>query len=300
MLTGIHFILTYTCNFECDHCFLFSSPQAQGTFTIDQVERTLAEAEKIGTIEWIFYEGGEPFLFYPLLVEGIRRAHAKGFKVGVVTNAYGATSDADAALWLKPLAAAGLSYLSISNDRFHYGDTSENSAVTAFKTARRLGIETASICIEAPEVEPAADSAGDKGSPVIGGGAKFRGRAVEKLSGDLPLSPPQAMRECPYEDLENPSRVHIDPFGHVHLCQGISMGNMWTTPLSQLVRQYRPMDHPICGPLIEGGPSALAGTLGIAPEAGYIDACHFCYTVRKTAIGIYPEYLAPRQVYGLA
>ena len=30
MLTGIHFILTYTCNFECDHCFLYCSPKSKG------------------------------------------------------------------------------------------------------------------------------------------------------------------------------------------------------------------------------------------------------------------------------
>ena len=41
MLTGIHFILTYTCNFECDHCFLYCSPRAQGTFSIDQMTALL-------------------------------------------------------------------------------------------------------------------------------------------------------------------------------------------------------------------------------------------------------------------
>jgi MoaA/NifB/PqqE/SkfB family radical SAM enzyme len=74
LLTGIHFILTYACNFECDHCFLYCSPKSQGTFTISQVASVLDEAQKIGTVEWIFYEGGEPFLFFPLLNESIKRA----------------------------------------------------------------------------------------------------------------------------------------------------------------------------------------------------------------------------------
>ena len=299
MLTGIHFILTYTCNFECDHCFLFSSPYARGTFTIGQVNDVLKEAQKIGTIEWIFFEGGEPFLFYPLLVEGIRRARTMGFKVGVVTNAYGARSEEDAELWLQPLAAAGVSYLSISNDRYHYGEDLDNPAAIAFEVAKRLGIETSPICIEPPTVNPSDADADGKGSPVIGGGAKFRGRAVDKLTADLPLSPWAAMRECPYEDLAAPSRVHLDPFGNVQLCQGISMGNMWTTPLAELVRNYRPEAHPICAPLIAGGPAALSKALSFAPEDGYIDACHFCYSVRREAIEEHPEYLTPRQVYGL-
>ena len=95
MLTGIHFILTYACNFECDHCFLYSSPQSQGTFTINQVAKVLDEAGKIPTVEWIFFEGGEPFLYFPLLNESIKLARANGFEVGVVTNAYGANSEED-------------------------------------------------------------------------------------------------------------------------------------------------------------------------------------------------------------
>ena len=67
MLNGIHFLLTYTCLFECDHCFLYSGPGAKGTFTLDQINRVLDEAEKIGSVESIFFEGGEPFLYYPLL-----------------------------------------------------------------------------------------------------------------------------------------------------------------------------------------------------------------------------------------
>ena len=72
MLTGIHFLLTYTCNFECDHCFLYCSPRARGAFTLGQVKQVLDDAEKLGTVEWIYFEGGEPFLYFPLLVESIR------------------------------------------------------------------------------------------------------------------------------------------------------------------------------------------------------------------------------------
>jgi organic radical activating enzyme len=52
-----------------------------------QVIQVLDEAHKMGSVEWIFYEGGEPFLFFPLLNESVRRASERGFKVGVVTNA---------------------------------------------------------------------------------------------------------------------------------------------------------------------------------------------------------------------
>ena len=86
MLSGIHFLLTYTCNFECDHCFLYCGPQAQKTFTLNQLRQVLDEAADMGTIESVYFEGGEPFLYYPLMLAGIRSAHQKGFNVGIVTN----------------------------------------------------------------------------------------------------------------------------------------------------------------------------------------------------------------------
>jgi hypothetical protein len=299
MLTGIHFILSYTCNFECDHCFLYCSPHSRGTFTIRQVNTVLDEAERIGTVDWIFFEGGEPFLFFPLLNESIRRASGRGFHVGVVTNAYGAYSEEDAELWLRPLADSGLSYLSISNDIFHYGDEAENPATMAASVAKKIGIEASLICIEPPKVAPASADSSEKGRPVVGGGPKFRGRAVEKLSGNLSLRPWRELRQCPYEDLESPARVHVDPFGNVHICQGISMGNMWKTPLSEIAAAYRPDTHPVCGPLVRGGPAELATVTGVTPQPGYIDECHFCYLTRRTVIDLFPDILAPEQVYGL-
>jgi MoaA/NifB/PqqE/SkfB family radical SAM enzyme len=267
--------------------------------TLSQVRSVLSEAQKITGVEWIYFEGGEPFLFYPLLLESARRAHEKGFKVGMVTNAYGAGSEEDAELWLKPLAESGLSFIQISNDEFHYGDESVNPATVAASVAKKLGIETSTIRIDPPEAIQTTSYGEYKGQPIVGDGARFRGRAVEKLSGGLPLRPWADLRECPYEDLESPSRVHIDPYGNVHICQGISMGNMWETPLSELIASYRPDSHPICGPLIQGGPATLAKKSGVIPEEGYIDECHLCYSTRREMIHKFPDYLGPAQVYGL-
>ena len=127
MLTGIHFLLTYMCNSECDHCFVYSSPRAHGTFTLTQIREILDDATEIGTIEWVYFEGGEPFLFYPIMLEGIKLAQSRGFKTGVVTNAYFATDYDDIEIWLKPLKESGIGDLSMSNDPYHYDD--ENNPV---------------------------------------------------------------------------------------------------------------------------------------------------------------------------
>ena len=180
MLTGLHFLLSYTCNFECDHCFLFSGPAAQGTFTIRQIQNALDEARKIGTVEWIYFEGGEPCLYYPLMLEGAKRARAMGFQVGVVTNAYFATTVEDARLWLQPLADLGIGDLSVSDDTYHYEYVEDNPPKRAMACARELGLPVDALCIEEPSFdEPRAGDNTQKGAPVVGGGVMFRGRAVQ-------------------------------------------------------------------------------------------------------------------------
>ncbi|MBN1381679.1 MAG: hypothetical protein JXA41_08395 [Deltaproteobacteria bacterium] len=299
MLTGIHFLLTYKCLLECDHCFLYSGPHAQGTMTLHQIRRVLEEAQKIKTVEWIYIEGGEAFLFYPLMLEGTKIARTMGFKVGIVTNAYWAVSEEDAELWLRPLKEAGIDLLSISDDSFHYGEEENRPPQLALAAARKLEIPTSILTIRKPFVETLPGEGQDKGKPVIGGGAMFKGRAVEKLIAGLPRRPWRELVTCPHENLQTPSRVHVDPYGHVHICQGLSMGNLWERPLSLLASEYDPDAHPICGPLLRGGPALLAEQYHVDHEEEYIDECHFCYLVRHNLVDTFPKVLAPRQVYNL-
>lgn len=299
MLTGIHILLTYTCTFECEHCFLYSSPSAAGTMTMPQVREVLAEARKIGTVEWIYFEGGEPFLFSQSLIEEVALARAAGFEVGIVSNAYWAVSAEDAEACLRPLAKLGIGDLSISDDEFHYGDDDGNPAKRAVAVAHALGIPALAICIDRPFVQAASPGSLEKGAPVIGGGALFKGRAVEKLATGLPRRPWEELTECPHEELRSPSRVHVDPYGNVFVCQGISIGNMWERPLSAIIHEYSAAEHPVCGPLAAGGPALLATRYGVDHEEEYVDECHFCYLVRRALINRFPEYLAPPQVYGI-
>jgi len=297
LLSEIHFLLTYRCNFECDHCFLYCSPTTSGTFTIQQVDDVLQEALKIGTIKMIYFEGGEPTLYYPLLLESVRRARQKGFEVGIVSNAYGALAEEDALLWLAPLAEAGLSVLSVSDDTFHYGDDRNNPTVIARKVGDQLNLEAFPICIDPPEV--ITQPAGKKGQSLIAGSAKFRGRAADMLTEGLPTRPWNELKECPDEDLVSPSRVHVDCYGNIHICQGISIGDFLEKPLSEIMADYHPDKHPICGPLNRNGPAGLIKELNLVPADEYVDECQACFFLRRSLLDDYPGTLAPRQVYGI-
>jgi hypothetical protein len=265
---------------------------------LQQIRSVLSEAQKINSVEWIYFEGGEPFLFYPSLLKGIKLAKEMGFKVGIVTNSYGAISEEDAEVWFQPLANLGVTHLSISDDSFHYGE-GNSPAKQGLAAARKLGIPTAPICIKEPFIESTPEQDQKKGKPIIGGGAMFRGRAVEKLTDGLPKRPCNEFIKCPHEDFSSPSRVHVDCYGNVQLCQGISIGNMWQRPLSTLILEYDVDSHPICRPLNEGGPILLAQENDVETEGEYIDECHLCYLTRRSLIDKYPKILAPKQVYGI-
>jgi hypothetical protein len=296
MLQGLHFLLTYQCLNECDHCFLYCGPHMSGTFTLDQVERAIQQGVAVG-ITSVYVEGGEPFLYYPLMLETLRLAKRQGLRRGIVTNCYWAVAERDAELWLEPLIDIGLDDLSVSDDSFHSDDPERSPAKIALAVAVRLGLPADRITIEAPRI--LAGNGRRKGEPVVVGDVVFRGRAVEKLSRDLPRRVFACFTECTEEDLINPTRVHLDPFGNVFVCQGISIGNIWQQPLAQIMREYRPEEHPILGPLVKGGPAELARVFGLPEGDTYISGCHLCYLVRKKLLDRFPRYLCPRQVYGV-
>jgi len=299
MLTGIHVLLTYKCTNECDHCFLNCGPRSEGTFTLHQLRELMREIVKIDTVGTVYFEGGEPFLFYPLLLEGLRLARAAGLKSGIVTNGYWATSAEDAEQWLRPMLNLGIVDFSVSVDEFHSRKGEDSPGAIAYRAAAKLGLPCARICIDAPCVMGANDTSAEKGKPVTGGSVRFKGRAAEKLTAGLPVRAWQELITCPHEELAAPERVHVDAYGNVHVCQGVSIGNMWKTALSKLLRYYDAAKHPIVEPLIAGGPARLVQQFGLAVPDGYVDECHLCYTARKMLLPGCPEYLAPAEAYGI-
>ena len=69
-INGLHLLLTYQCNFECDHCFVWGGPDQYGTMTLECIRKILRQARDVGTVEWIYFEGGEAFLYYAVLQRG--------------------------------------------------------------------------------------------------------------------------------------------------------------------------------------------------------------------------------------
>lgn len=295
-LSGLHLLLTYQCNLECDHCFVWGSPWQTGTMTLKNICYILKQAKELGTIQSIYFEGGEPFLYYQVMLKGVQEAAAAGFRVGMVTNSYWATDIEDAVEWLRPFVGL-LEDLSVSSDCYHTTEKQNQNAKHAMAAAKKLGIPLGVISIAQPEASDTASVVGVL--PQSETGVMYRGRAAEKLVSQASLKRWEEFKTCPFEDLRNPVRLHIDPLGNAHICQGISLGNLFQTPLSEICEWYNPDEHPITGPLLKGGPAELARSYEVPCDEGYADACHLCYEVRRMLRGRFPDILAPDQMYGV-
>jgi len=284
-LSGLHLLLTYRCTYECDHCFVWSGPGQSGTLSLAGIRAILDQAESLGGVEWIYFEGGEPFLYYAALKRSVEEAASRGFKVGLVSNGYWATAIDDAEECLRPFEGL-VQELSISSDRYHGSDKNPGLSENARVAAERFQIPCSLIRIAEPE------------APAEGSRLMFRGRAAKRLASRVEGQAGEGFDTCPHEELREPDRVHIDPLGHVHLCQGISLGNVFETSLSEICARYDPDRHPVVGPLVDGGPAELARRHGLPVSGKFADACHMCDTTRRELRPRYPRILTPDQVYG--
>jgi hypothetical protein len=212
VLKGVHFLLTYRCDLECDHCFVWSSPDAKGTFTFRQLSEILDEARKLESVNYVSIEGGESV--------------KHGFNVEVLSNCYWATCKEDAIDWLFPLAEAGNVELTLSSDLYHGDEWITDNVRNAVEAAKALNLKTGIIAVAYPHAKTPCPKE-IEGIKVDLWELMYRGRACAKLADKESKKSWREFTKCPYEDFTNQERVHIDPFGYVHVCQGITIGNLW-------------------------------------------------------------------------
>jgi len=297
-LEGIHFLVTYRCTYACDHCFVWGSPAQEGTMTLAQLRDAIDQGVAAGVTD-VYFEGGEPLLAYPVVLAAARHARAAGLAVGIVTNCYWAESVDDAVVWLEPFAALGVSDLALSSYAY-FTETLDDEAHlrNAVVAAQRLGLPLGVLEVGAPA--RLADLGVACGEP---GQIMHRGRAAEALAvGERLNRPPDTLTSCPYEDLAEPGRCHVDCSGALMPCQGISIGNLFERPLTEILAHHDPAAVPVVREIAAGGPWALAQAAGLTPELPlYADECHLCYELRRRlrAAGRHLDVLTPAQCYGI-
>jgi hypothetical protein len=259
--------------------------------TLKDIDNILAQARDLGTIEEIWFEGGEPFLYYAIMVEGVHRAAGMGFKPGIVTNGYWAQTVEDARAWLAPLQG-DLNSLLVSCDNIHWDEEAGRVSDNVRAAAGGLGLTIGVLATDRPRPEKNERT----GEPVKG--IMYRGRAAVKMTPGLATRPWDVFGRCQYENMGDPARIHVDHLGNLHVCQGITMGNLFVRPLKEICAGFNPQSHPVIGPLVAGGPAELIRRWNVPHRESYVDACHACYEARKTLRDRFRAVLAPDGMYG--
>jgi len=279
-LSGVHFLITYGCSAKCDHCFIWGSPGRRSAMAPEQIDDFLGQVASLGTVTGVCAEGGESFTKYDLLLRFLRRATSLGLTAGALTNASWVASRPQAEGRIAELMAAGLTDLGISTDQWHQRSVPVERVDLLLAVCQEAGLAAARM-----ETPP--------------DGVMFRGRAAERLAPQMPTRPAEELTSCPHEQLGAPSRVHLDRYGFLHLCQGITLGRL---PIAEAVGGYSAESHPIVRLLLNGGPYALgryAADLGFEMAPGYVDACHLCYRAREFLRPHFPDLLGPDEMYGV-
>jgi len=168
---------------ECDHCFAWGSPKARGVFTIKQIKNILAEARKLGTVNSVSLEGGEPFLFYPIMIKAAEEAAKLGFRVEVLSNCYWASCPEDALEWLLPMAKTKNVELSLSSDLYHGESWEIEEVKNAVKAANELGMKVGILSIKYPKAEAPCPKE-IEGAKVGLSELMYKGRAASELAPD--------------------------------------------------------------------------------------------------------------------
>ncbi len=141
--------LTYRCPARCSHCCFSSHPNRKGHLSSNDVRRIIDEAARLGSLKFVGFTGGDPFLHTDILIDGVAHTRKNGLKSRVVTSAYWATSPQRASRELQPLAQAGLDEMTLSYDDAHAPYVKADRIKNAFDAARALAIEVAfNVCIE--------------------------------------------------------------------------------------------------------------------------------------------------------
>jgi hypothetical protein len=279
-LNSVHVILTYRCTRTCPHCFHFGSPDNEQVMTFAQMTRYIRAFSDVEGIGWVFFEGGEPTLYFPLLLEAIKAAKEVGLKAAVVTNGYWITSIRDTIPYFKRFRDVGLNALQISCDELHQNLRLNHLQADIVDVARKANVLCQYIGVS-PKPADQEPAEARRGETIVSGHVAYRGRAAHRLLESQATWHWESFDECPHEELPDPYRLHVDPYGHVMVCQGIAIGNLERNGLGAIIKNYDPDQHPVVGPLIRGGPAALMKEHELDPHEGYVDACHLCYTARR-------------------
>jgi hypothetical protein len=253
----------------------------------------------------VHFTGGEPFLHYDLLLEGVRMAAELGIPRYVETSASWCIDYTEAVERFQALRDAGLQAVLISCSPFHAEKIPPARTLRALRAALKVFGEDR-VTVYLPEyleliqlfdvdrptqISEYLERFGQEATHRFlwqGYGIISGGRSGYELGHLVPRSPAQSFAEDDCRlDLLYAHHSHFDLYGNFisGFCGGLTVGDWHDLP--QLLEEFRAGHYPpLVEVLVERGPYGLCA---LAEERygyrqlpeGYAGKCHLCVDVRR-------------------
>jgi len=305
----IGIILSYRCHSGCKHCLYNCGPRwSKEPMSIDVLRRALETVAGWPNPPQVHLTGGEPFLFFDLLLEGTRMAADLGITAYVETSAMWCVDEDVAGERFRRLRDAGLSAVLVSCSPFHAVKIPPIRTLNAVRAALQVFGSSRTIVylaeflqivqqfdLESPTpLERYEEQFGaERASQILWGGYGIisGGRAGYKLGHLVECQPAEVFGEenCAGNILYAP-HSHMDLYGNYipAFCGGLTAADWHIEDPFQ-----RP--HPeLVELLIEHGPYGLFAMAqeryDYRPLPGdYAGKCHLCVDVRWHLAEVKPD-----------
>jgi hypothetical protein len=274
--------VTLRCPLKCAHCCFSSDMHKAGHLSLDDAKAAISEAAAIGSFEIVHFVGGDPFLHPDIMAEAFAHARAQGLRGGATTSGFWAKNPDRARRMLEPLAAAGLTELTISYDDAHAEFVREAWIRNAIDAGLALGLLVRLAVTIAPGAAltgavlrerlglPDHDRLKVYETPI-----NVTGRAAEK---SLPRSDAAAGSGPCFSVLRTFNVTHegaIQPCcGVLPQYDGLAVGSMRDGGVTRAVGAA--YDDPLFKWLAFEGPAYILEQLGEAPETPFGGVCEAC------------------------
>jgi hypothetical protein len=316
-------ILTYRCNSGCKHCLYNCGPcWEREPMSPDELRRALEAVTVWPRPPQVHFTGGEPFLHFPLLLQGVRWAHELGVTCYVETSASWCIDHDQAVEHFATLHDAGLQAVLISCSPFHAERIPPIRTLRAIRAALEVFGPRGTIVYLPQYVEVIQRFGVERPTPLSryveeyglegarrvlwqGYGIISGGRSGYRLGHLVPRHPATAFAHANCAgDVLYAHHSHFDLYGDFipNFCGGLTVGDWHDLP--RLLADFQAGRYPaLIEVLVQRGPYGLfewareQHDYRPLPD-GYAGKCHLCVDVRRHLVerGEFPE-LRPRGFY---
>lgn len=287
---NIGILLWNKCNASCAHCAPMSGPSEKPFLTNEQIFSIIDSSFHDCDKPKIGLSGGEAFLYYERLCEIVEYAIKKGASVSVNTNGSWAVTPDKAFNRLKRLKDIGLSKLVVSTDDYHEEFIKVGSVLNVVRACKKLHLEVELQFVASKKTSRLGDFLRRYGDVFIN--VRCReipchpvGRAADHVAEeDLFLQPGLPDGLCPS------AIFSVSADGRYMPCcntagdlPALEIGTI-AEPTVNACRRFK--SSALLHVLTAEGPASLvpaAVEAGYEIKSGYVDQCHLCYDLFKSA-----------------